>query len=288
MLRDPGRFLPAIELMYLCLSLGFMGRYRQARGDGEFDQAACRDARRDRCPAQGLPIRTCRGAGAASRRRTGLPGADCRSGSSRPPRWRCAAGCSSGHRPSLNAASDSAAGRRCWRRRPRTCRWSRAPRSCSRCRRRLHQPNPAIVDRLRAILQPEIDRGLVSLLGTAATPIIRIADHAMFASGSAAVQPAAVPLLERIGAALKDRAGIAAGDRRTPTTNRSAPCSSPPTSSSRPHAPRPCARSSRAASATPARVSAEGRADADPIAPNTTAEGREQNRRIEIVLRRQD
>ena len=38
----------------------------------------------------------------------------------------------------------------------------------------------------------------------------------------------------------------------------------------------------------PARVSAEGRADADPIAPNTTAEGREQNRRIEIVLHGQD
>ena len=29
-------------------------------------------------------------------------------------------------------------------------------------------------------------------------------------------------------------------------------------------------------------------ADADPIAPNTTAEGRQQNRRIEIVLLRQD
>jgi type VI secretion system protein ImpK len=38
----------------------------------------------------------------------------------------------------------------------------------------------------------------------------------------------------------------------------------------------------------PARLSAEGRADADPIASNKTAEGREQNRRIEIVLHRQD
>jgi type VI secretion system protein ImpK len=37
-----------------------------------------------------------------------------------------------------------------------------------------------------------------------------------------------------------------------------------------------------------ARVSSEGRADADPIAPNTTPEGREQNRRLEIVLHRQD
>ena len=35
------------------------------------------------------------------------------------------------------------------------------------------------------------------------------------------------------------------------------------------------------------RLSAEGRADADPIAPNTTPEGRERNRRIEIVLNRQ-
>ena len=33
---------------------------------------------------------------------------------------------------------------------------------------------------------------------------------------------------------------------------------------------------------------AEGRADADPIASNATAEGREQNRRIEVVLHRQD
>jgi type VI secretion system protein ImpK len=37
----------------------------------------------------------------------------------------------------------------------------------------------------------------------------------------------------------------------------------------------------------PSRLSAEGRADADPIAPNTTPEGQERNRRIEIVLNRQ-
>jgi type VI secretion system protein ImpK len=38
----------------------------------------------------------------------------------------------------------------------------------------------------------------------------------------------------------------------------------------------------------PARIVAEGRGDADPIAPNATAEGREQNRRIEIVLQPRD
>jgi len=35
------------------------------------------------------------------------------------------------------------------------------------------------------------------------------------------------------------------------------------------------------------RLTSEGRADADPIAPNATPEGRERNRRIEIVLNRQ-
>ena len=35
-----------------------------------------------------------------------------------------------------------------------------------------------------------------------------------------------------------------------------------------------------------ARLAAEGRAEADPIAANTSAEGREQNRRIDLVLPR--
>ena len=57
-----------------------------------------------------------------------------------------------------------------------------------------------MLDRLSASLRPDIDRGAVSLLGTPATPVIRIADHAMFAPGSAVVQAASVPLLERISA----------------------------------------------------------------------------------------
>jgi type VI secretion system protein ImpK len=36
----------------------------------------------------------------------------------------------------------------------------------------------------------------------------------------------------------------------------------------------------------PARLSAEGRADREPVADNATAEGRAENRRIEIVLMR--
>jgi type VI secretion system protein ImpK len=36
--------------------------------------------------------------------------------------------------------------------------------------------------------------------------------------------------------------------------------------------------------ADPNRLRVEGRADADPIASNATAEGRQQNRRTEVVL----
>ncbi len=50
------------------------------------------------------------------------------------------------------------------------------------------------------------------------------------------------------------------------------------------------AQAVRAALAKPigdaARLTAEGRADADPVAPEHHAEGREQNRRIDIMLQR--
>ena len=39
MRQNPGTFLPVIELMYLCLSLGFQGQYRLSpRGPGELDR----------------------------------------------------------------------------------------------------------------------------------------------------------------------------------------------------------------------------------------------------------
>jgi type VI secretion system protein ImpK len=136
-------------------------------------------------------------------------------------------------------------------------------------------------------LKPEIDHGLVSVLGTAATPIMRIASGAIFVPGSAVVRRDAGPLLERIGAALRNEAGsllVLAHTDNQPIRTVQFP-SNFQLSTARANV----ARSFVARGVgDPTRVSAAGRADADPIASNATAEGREQNRRIEIVFRRGD
>jgi type VI secretion system protein ImpK len=147
-------------------------------------------------------------------------------------------------------------------------------------------PEPTLLDALRTTLRPEIDRGAVVLLGTPAMPVIRIADHAMFAPGSAAVQAGSAPLVERVAAALRTTSGhlrVFDYTDNQPVRTVQFP-SNFQLSAARANAVR--AILARVVGDA-ARVSAEGRADADPIAPNSTAEGREQNRRIEIVLYRQ-
>ena len=94
-------------------------------------------------------------------------------------------------------------------------------------------------------------------------------------------------MLERIGAALKDAAGslrVTAYTDSQPIRTVQFPSNFQLSAARAQAVGAIIARSVGDGS----RVIAEGRADADPIAPNMTAEGREQNRRIEIVLRRQD
>ena len=131
------------------------------------------------------------------------------------------------------------------------------------------------------------DQGLVTVVGSHAVPIVRIRNAGMFASGSATVAPAYVRLLERIGEALKAEKGPVTVDGYTdnqPIRTVQFP-SNFQLSAARANAVGAIVARNVGDSA---RVTAEGRADADPIASNTTAEGREQNRRIEIVLHRQN
>jgi type VI secretion system protein ImpK len=144
---------------------------------------------------------------------------------------------------------------------------------------------PDTVDKLRAFLKPEIDQHLVEVLGTAATPIVRVHNRGMFASGSATVQTGFIPLLERIGTALKEETGnvsVIGYTDNQPIHTIQFP-SNFQLSTARAQAAKAIVAHTVG---DPARISAEGRADAEPVKPNTTAEGREENRRIEIVLHR--
>jgi type VI secretion system protein ImpK len=147
-------------------------------------------------------------------------------------------------------------------------------------------PEPSALDKLRQFLKPEIDQGLVEVLGTPAQPLVRITGRGMFASGSAKLTASFKPLLERIGLALKEENGpvrIVGYTDSEPIRTIAFP-SNFQLSTARAQA----ASTIIAASVgEPSRITVEGRADADPIAPNSTPEGRERNRRIEVVLTRQ-
>jgi type VI secretion system protein ImpK len=147
-------------------------------------------------------------------------------------------------------------------------------------------PEPSVLDRLAAALKPDIDAGTVSVVGTPAAPIVRVATRTGFAPAAAIVQPPLAAVLDRIGTALKTEPGgikvIAYTDNQPVHTVKF------PSNFQLSAARAEAARTALAhALGDPARISAEGRADADPVASNATPEGREQNRRLDIVLHRE-
>ena len=151
--------------------------------------------------------------------------------------------------------------------------------------RRAPPPPPDFLLTLREFLKPEIDQGLVTVFGDARPVTVRIKSRGMFASGSATVEPRFVQTLQRIGLGLREEPGrvqvIGHSDNQPIRTVRFP-------SNFHLSAARADAASAIIAAATgdPSRFTTEGRADAEPIADNRTADGREENRRIEVVLLR--
>ena len=280
--QHPGRFLPVLELAYVCLSLGFQGKYRLSpHGPAEVERL--------REELYALIVR--------QRGPTGHPELS--------PQWQ---GESAPYRPlrtvvpvwavgatalgllgvlfawtmlSANASSDGTFQRLAAALPDHMPKLARS----TPAREPPRPPEPTAFDRLRAFLKPEVDAGLVSVLGTPAAPLVRIRGSGLYPSGSDALQPQVVPLLERIGAALKVEPGrvlvVGYTDNQAIRTVRFP--SNFQLSAARAQAA--AAMISRTIGDA-GRIRSEGRADADPIAPNATPEGRDQNRRIEIVLER--
>jgi len=281
--KTPATYLPVLELMYYCLSLGFLGQYRlPPHRPGEVDRI------REDLYTMIVRQRTATDP-ALSPHWQGV-NSPYKPSRAVVPTWVMAAAAlavigglfiwfSSG----LNASSDetfSAMLAAPLTQMPDITRASPAPVRPPE----VVQPPPP--EPLYVFLKPEIDQGLVTVLGDHAMPIVRIRNQGMFPSGSATVNQGYYQLLERIGNALKAETGpvqvIGYTDNQPIHTVRFP--SNYQLSTSRAEAARELVVR---ALGDPGRVTAVGKADADPIAPNTTPEGRDQNRRIEVVLRRQ-
>jgi len=281
--QNLGQFLPVVELMYLCMSLGMQGRYRlSARGPAELDRVREETyvaIMRQRRPVErGLSIHW-KGVSAPYRQQRGLPV------------WVAAllgaaivvalyALLAYG----VNAASDRLfeAGRALPPGGMPTIVRTAPPKPVPPA------PPPATpgeLARLSGFLEPEIKQGLVTIAGTDAVPIVRILNLGMFKSGSATVEDKYLPILTRIGTALRTEPG--AVDVVGYTDNQPIHTVQFPSNFQLSQA-----RAKAAAEVIgrtiddPSRLSTQGRADENPIATNDTPEGRQQNRRIEVVLHR--
>lgn len=153
-------------------------------------------------------------------------------------------------------------------------------------------PPPVPKDRERAprikkFLEAEIADKLVEVTETMDSVIVRIHNRGLFASASATVEPSFEPTLQRIARALEDERGkvtIVGHTDSLPIRSLRFP-SNTALSLARAEAVR--ALMARLLS-DPGRLSAQGRGDAEPIAPNTTEKDRQANRRVDIVLAKGD
>ena len=291
--REPARNLALLELMYLCLSLGFQGQYRLSqRGPAQLERV-----REDlyqtivqlRQPyEQGLSPRW-KGETAPYRPARGVV-----------PVWVMAVvaitvvGLTWGvFSLRLNAASDEAFAAAIAvppARMPGLARVALAPLAVAAAPQPRPAPQPApppsdVVVSLHRFLQPEIDAKLVIVTQTQQAVGVRIFNRGMFALGSATVRADFVPLLERIGEALNEEPGrvlVTGHTDNLPIHTVQFP-SNFQLSLAR----------AQAASAImlhrlrdPTRLVIEGRADSQPVAPNDTEDDRAQNRRIDVILQR--
>lgn len=280
MRQNPGRFLPVIELMYLCMSLGFQGQYRLSpRGPAELDRL--------REETYALIVRQRQAAEPDLSPHWRGVAAPYSPVQATVPVWVAAsaalaviAGVFVWFSLSLNAASDQLFTSMLNMPPPRLPQLARAapiePAAA---------PVMPVIDPLCKFLEPQVDQGLLTVICNPTTPIVRIRNHGMFAPGRAIVEPRFIPLIERVGQALSKERGqvqVIGYTDNQPIHNLHFP-SNFQLSVARAEAAEQILGTT---SGEAARLTAEGRGEADPIATNSTPDGREENRRIEIVLHR--
>jgi len=141
---------------------------------------------------------------------------------------------------------------------------------------------PPAAPRLATFLKPEVQQGLVAVKEQAGRTVVTIRGDGMFASGSALVTPAVLPVIDRVAAALANTSGkvVVSGH----TDNQPIRSARFPSNWNLSQERAQSVRQRLMLKIPAQRIQAEGRADQEPLASNDTAAGRAQNRRIEITL----
>lgn len=145
------------------------------------------------------------------------------------------------------------------------------------------EAGPSQLDVVSGFLEKEIKDGIVEVFQDANTLTVRVAGAGMFGSGSDRLTPEFVEPIDRLANALNDQPGkiIVVGHSDNVPIRSSRFPSNMHLSLARAES---VMKSMAKTFTDPSRLSAEGRADKEPLVPNDTAEGRAQNRRIEIIL----
>ena len=143
-------------------------------------------------------------------------------------------------------------------------------------------PPPPSKPRFSGFLETERAAGLVTVTEGAGQTVISLKGDGFFDSGSAQLPNRAIPILEKIAAALKTTPGtilIAGHTDNQPIRSVRFP--------SNWHLSQERSKTVQvflSRDVDPARMRSEGRADAEPVAANDTPAGRASNRRVDITL----
>lgn len=144
------------------------------------------------------------------------------------------------------------------------------------------------LERLREALASDIESGLVQVDVKGDFIFVRVNNAALFASGKAETKPEFNELGARITAALNKEPGpilVWGYTDNVPMSGRGRFKNNHDLSLARAEAVQKVLSEGLD---DPARIAVEGKAEADPIGDNATDEGRAQNRRVEIMIKRQE
>jgi type VI secretion system protein ImpK len=269
--REPAGHEDVLELAFVCLTLGFEGRFHGAAdGRAQLDALAGRLLallRPQGAPAASARMLSLRWQAAAHAARASLPGLPL------PALLAVSAALVVAGLLALQARLDDAV-RPVFRRIAAVPSVLQAPAAAA----------PVARARLAPQLQSDVAAGTIAVRDEPLRSVVTLPADALFEPGGARVEPAREALLGRVSQALASVPGQVAvvghGD------DAHAPSLRFPSGWHLTHERARAVVSRLAQQGLPAeRLQAEGRADAQPVASNATPEGRARNRRIEIELR---